>query len=46
MRDKTHKYQIKDTLGERKDDMNQMMKEYNISKNIYDLEEIRQKQSI
>lgn len=46
MRDKVHKYQIKDTYDEKREDMNQMIKEYNMRKNIFDQEEIKDKQSI
>jgi hypothetical protein len=45
LREKVHKEQIKDTLVEKKDDMNLMIKEYNMSKNIFDQEEMREKQS-
>jgi len=45
LRDKTHKKDIEITLEERQHDMNEMVKMYNQSKNIFDQEEIREKQS-
>ena len=45
LRDKTHKEEIKKTLEEKQYDMKAMIKNYNLSKNIYDLEEIREKMS-
>ncbi len=45
MRDHEHKESIQITLEERKNDLNQVIKDYNLSKKIFDQEEVREKQS-